>query len=124
MEPVAVYKCLCDVQRLRILNLLQDGPLCVCHLMSLLDETQVKISKQLLYMKRLGLLEVERQAQWRIYRIKEPRNPLLEQNLKCLQDLKTEDFPFTEDLKAKQKMFAGRERTPTAKICCLTKEPS
>lgn len=118
MEAVSVYKCLCDVQRLRILNLLQDGPLCVCHLMTILDESQVKISKQLLYMKRLGLLEVERRAQWRIYRIKEPRNLLLDKNLKCLQDLKTENFPFTEDLEAKRKILSNQERTPLAIVCC------
>jgi len=118
MEAVSVYKCLCDVQRLRILNLLQDGPLCVCHLMNILDESQVKISKQLLYMKRLGLLEVERQAQWRIYRLKDPRSPLLEQNLKCLQDLKTEDFPFAEDRRAKQAILSSDEPTPASKVCC------
>lgn len=118
MEAVSVYKCLCDVQRLRILNLLQDGPLCVCHLMEILDESQVKISKQLLYMKRLGLLEVERQAQWRIYRLKDPRSPLLEQNLKCLQDLKTDEFPFKKDLRAKSRTLSACKEPSLTVACC------
>jgi len=118
MEIVSVYKCLCDVRRLRILNLLKDGPLCVCHLMEILGETQVQISKQLLYMKRLGLLEVERHAQWRIYRMKKPDDPLLIRNLKCLQDLKADDFPFAADLRAKNRILSCNESLPAAKLCC------
>ncbi|MCD8482802.1 MAG: metalloregulator ArsR/SmtB family transcription factor [Verrucomicrobia bacterium] len=56
MEIISVYKCLCDEQRLRILNLLKAGPLCVCHLMEILETDQVKISKQLKYMKDHGLV--------------------------------------------------------------------
>ena len=52
---IQIYKCLCDELRLRILNLLQEGPLCVCHLVEILDCEQVKMSKQLRYMKELGM---------------------------------------------------------------------
>ncbi len=104
-NPVQVYKCLCDRQRLRILNLLRGGPLCVCHLMEILEMDQVKTSKQLRYMKELGLVEAEREAQWMIYRLAEPVHPLLAENLKCLQDCAGEELCFREDLKARAKVI-------------------
>ena len=60
MNPTRIYKCLCDPLRLRVLNLLQEGPLCVCHLMEILDCDQVRMSKQLRYMKEQGMVDGER----------------------------------------------------------------
>ncbi len=97
MEIIQAYKCFCDVQRLRILNLLKDGPLCVCHLVEILDSDQVKMSKQLRYMKELGMLEDDRVAQWKVYRLADATSPLLEENLQCLQDCYGERIAFKED---------------------------
>ena len=99
MNVIQVYKCLCDELRLRILNLLQAGPLCVCHLVEILDSDQVRMSKQLRYMKELGMVEGERQAQWMVYRLAEPDCDLLAENLKCLQDCAAEELCFAQDLK-------------------------
>ncbi|MCB1061398.1 MAG: winged helix-turn-helix transcriptional regulator [Verrucomicrobiae bacterium] len=98
-ESLRVYKCLCDETRLRILNLLNHGPLCVCHIQEILDESQVRISKQLSLMRGHGLVAVTRNANWRIYRIPETAPALLVENLKCLQDLKQEGKVFRADLK-------------------------
>jgi ArsR family transcriptional regulator len=110
MDIIAVYKCLCDRQRLRILNLLQDGPLCVCHLMEILQMEQVKVSKHLLFMKKRGLVVAERCAQWMIYRINEEANPLLQENLKCLQDCAAEELCFREDLSQRRKLMKRLEK--------------
>jgi len=112
---ISVYKCLCDEQRLRILNLLKGGPLCVCHLMAILAEDQVKVSKQLGYMKKLGMVEGERVAQWMVYRLADPVNPLLEENLKCLQDCLGERIPFRRDL---EKRAAILERLRSEEDVC------
>ena len=111
MEFLKVYKCLCDEQRLRIVNLLRAGPLCVCHLMEILEADQVKVSKQLKYMKQLGMVEGERVAQWMVYRLAEPGSPLLEENLKCLQDCYGESVCFAEDLRRRERISKriGRE---------------
>lgn len=98
MDYIEVFKCLCDVQRLRILNLLREGPLCVCHLMEILDAEQVKISKQLKYLKDHGMVEAERDAQWMIYRLADPENRLLQENLSCLQDCAAEELGLAADL--------------------------
>ena len=67
MKLVKIYECLCDATRLRLLNLLLQGPLCVCHIQAVLGEPQVKISKHLGYLKARGLVTVRRQGNWMIY---------------------------------------------------------
>jgi ArsR family transcriptional regulator len=114
MDFIAIYKCFCDRQRLRILNLLRQGPLCVCHLMEILDTEQVKTSKQLRYMKELGMVEAERQAQWMIYRLPEPAHPLLEENLKCLQDCAGEELCFQQDLRRREKVIRRLSKEASA----------
>lgn len=86
MEASDIYKCIADPQRLRILNLLESGPLCVCHLQELLDVPQVKMSKQLTTMRRLGLLESSREGTWMIYSLVEPIDGLLDSNLQYLRE--------------------------------------
>lgn len=120
MDVIKVYKCLCDRQRLRILNLLREGPLCVCHLMEILDMEQVKVSKQLLFMRERGLVEAERCAQWMIYRICEEANPLLEENMKCLQDCVGGDLCFAEDLKARGALMRRLRTDGSACLPSLT----
>ena len=109
MEIIQVYKCLCDIQRLRILNLLKDGPLCVCHLIEVLDASSIKISKQLRYMKELGMVEAKREANWMIYSLPQPPNPLVIENLKCLQDCADERICFEDDLRKRAEILARIE---------------
>ena len=97
MDLVKIYECLCDRTRLRILNLLLDGPLCVCHFQDILREPQVKISKHLGYLKRNGMVEAERCSNWMIYRLPAKRSAQLKANLACLQDCVQEERVFRED---------------------------
>lgn len=86
MELVKIYDCLRDRTRLRILHVLAEGPLCVCHFQSILREPQVKISKHLAYLRRNGLVESERCGNWMIYRLPRRIPSVLRANLKCLRD--------------------------------------
>lgn len=88
MEASEIYKCIADPQRLRILNLLEEGSLCVCHLQELLDVPQVKMSKQLATMKQLGLIESSREGTWMIYTLVEPLHGLIRSNLNYLRESK------------------------------------
>jgi ArsR family transcriptional regulator, arsenate/arsenite/antimonite-responsive transcriptional repressor len=98
MELVRIYECLCDVTRLRLLHLLAQGPLCVCHFQSVLGEPQVKISKHLAYLRARGLVEVEREGQWMVYHLPEKPSTELTTNLRCLQDCARENPQFQKDL--------------------------
>ncbi len=110
MEFKKLYKGLSDGHRVRILNLLEDGPLCVCHLMEILSLDQVKVSKQLRYMKELGLVDGERQAQWMVYRLLEPEHPLLARNLECLREAGEAELPLVEDQKKRAAILERIER--------------
>ena len=104
MDLIQIYQCFCDRTRLRILNLLAQTPLCVCHFQEILGEPQVKISKHLSYLKERALVVTERQQNWMIYSLPAKRASELEANLKCLQDCVQSDPVFKRDLKALAKL--------------------
>lgn len=106
MDLVRIYDCLCDRTRLRLLNLLLRGPLCVCHFQDVLGEPQVKISKHLAYLRKHGLVAVERCANRMIYRLPTRRSRQLEANLACLQDCAGEEALFRKDLGRLEKVRA------------------
>ena len=116
MSLVEIYQCLCDQTRLRILNLLSDGPLCVCHFQGVLGEPQVKISKHLGYLKARGMVEVRRHANWMIYRLTAKPSAELKANLACLQDCVRKDELFRRDLARLRK--ARRRFAGNSPICC------
>jgi ArsR family transcriptional regulator len=86
MEASEIFKCIADPQRLRILNLLEAGALCVCHMQEVLDVPQVKMSKQLASMKQLGLITSTREGTWMIYSLVEPLHGLIQNNLNYLRE--------------------------------------
>ena len=98
-ELIQIYQCFCDETRLRILNALSRGPLCVCHLQELLNETQVKVSKHLGYLKEKGLVEAKRHQNWMIYALPAARPAELDSNLRCLQDCVQSNPVFKSDLR-------------------------
>ena len=99
MNLIAIYECFCDETRLRIINLLTRGPLCVCHFQELLKEPQVKISKHLAYMKAKGIVDCVRERYWMIYSLPARPGRELHANLQCLQDCVQTHSVFKQDLK-------------------------
>lgn len=116
MGLIQIYQCLCDLTRLRILNLLTEGELCVCHFQEILGEPQVKVSKHLAYLKSHGLVVARKQANWMIYSLpaKPPRE--LSNNLACLQDCVREDDTFRRDLEKRRKL--SRSIAKNSPVCC------
>ena len=105
MEITGLYKCMSDPQRIRILSLLEDGPLCVCHLSEILGMDQVRLSKQLRYLKDQGVATAERSAQWMIYSLADSVDGLLSENLRCLRSTERDDLPLSADRKRRKKLF-------------------
>jgi len=96
---VEIYKCLCDLNRLRILNLLRTGTKCVCEIEDVLGIGSVRMAQQLGYLRRHGLVEVEVRGTWRLYSLTSKPTPELKANLACLQDCIFEIRIFRDDLK-------------------------
>ncbi|QQD23208.1 metalloregulator ArsR/SmtB family transcription factor [Venatoribacter cucullus] len=75
LSAVEFYKALADETRLLSLLLIeQHGELCVCDLVTALDESQPKISRHLAQLRKSGILQDRRQGQWVHYSL----HPLLE----------------------------------------------
>jgi len=104
VDLIRIYECLCDTTRLRVLNVLAQGPLCVCHFQEILREPQVKISKHLAYLRARGLVEVEREGNWMIYELPAKPSRELKANLACLQDCARENPVFRRDLARLKKL--------------------
>jgi ArsR family transcriptional regulator, arsenate/arsenite/antimonite-responsive transcriptional repressor len=67
------FKALGDTNRLRILNLLLHGELCVCDIQYVLEATQPNVSRHLSYLKNSGLV-LDRRDGYRIfYRLADPK---------------------------------------------------
>lgn len=67
-----LFLALSDRTRLRLLNLMQDGEVCVCYLVEVLNQPQPKISRHLAYLRNAGVVEARREGKWMHYRIVEP----------------------------------------------------
>jgi ArsR family transcriptional regulator len=67
-----LFKALADRTRLRLLNLMAAGEVCVCFFVEVLGESQPKISRHLAYLRRAGVVSARRDGKWMHYRIAEP----------------------------------------------------
>jgi len=117
---VQIYECLCDLTRLRLLNVLAQGPLCVCHFQEILGEPQVKISKHLAYLRERGLVGCERQRNWMIYELPARPSRELRSNLACLQDCVRENPVFARDLARLQRKAAKFAATSPCGCAAVT----
>ena len=72
-----VYAALADPTRLRILSLLGEGEICVCHIHASLDVPQPTASRHLAYLRKSGLVEARRDGVWMHYRLAPLDNPVI-----------------------------------------------
>jgi ArsR family transcriptional regulator len=70
-----LFRALADRTRLRLLNLMAAGEVCVCFFVEVLGESQPKISRHLAYLRRAGVVAARRDGKWMHYRISTPEDP-------------------------------------------------
>ncbi|QLE87060.1 metalloregulator ArsR/SmtB family transcription factor [Shewanella sp. Scap07] len=114
MMPTTFFKALADETRLKSLLLIRaENELCVCELMTALEQVQPKISRHLAQLKKAQILVDRRQGQWVFYHLN-PDMPtwvkqLLEQTFSANQSL----------IKAPlARLQAMGERPQRAQACC------
>ena len=103
-------KALADINRVRILKLLEKRKMCVCELAYVLAVSQPAISKQLKKIVKAGLIDSERDGFWTNYFIS-PKNDYAKKLLKLLSVWLNDESMVRLDLKRANK--ANRE-----KLCC------
>jgi ArsR family transcriptional regulator len=70
-----LFLALSDRTRLRLLNLMRDGEVCVCFFTEVLQAPQPTISRHLAYLRRAGVVSARREGKWMHYRIADPPDP-------------------------------------------------
>ena len=88
MDVEQVFKALADTNRLRIVNLLLHGELCVCDIQYVLENSQPNVSRHLAYLKNSGIVLDRRDGYRVFYRIANPR----ESNRRLLFDFLRQIF--------------------------------
>ncbi|MBI5374745.1 MAG: winged helix-turn-helix transcriptional regulator [Candidatus Schekmanbacteria bacterium] len=109
-----ILKALSEETRLRIMNLVIDGEICVCDIMTVLNMPQSTVSRHIAYLKNAGLVRGRRQGTWMHYSIIEnditndrgnegyrgsENDFARDEILKCLRVLMLKDPVAIEDLK-------------------------
>lgn len=93
------FKALADRNRLRILNLLLHGELCVCDIQFVLEASQPNVSRHLAYLKNSGLV-LDRRDGFRIfYRLAEPKQGLKKKVFEFLQDTYKSEENLQDDIR-------------------------
>ncbi|MDQ8163458.1 MAG: metalloregulator ArsR/SmtB family transcription factor [Gemmatimonadota bacterium] len=81
----ALFKGFADPTRLRVLNALAAGELCVCDLVELLGIAQPAVSRHLAYLRRMRLVEATREWKFAHYRLAEPANAVHRNLIACVR---------------------------------------
>lgn len=102
------FKALGDTNRLRILNLLLHGELCVCDIQYVLEATQPNVSRHLSYLKNSGLV-LDRRDGYRIfYRLADPKQGMKKRLFEFLQGAyKNEEQLQSDKKRLKEAIEAG-----------------
>ena len=95
-ELESYFKGLSDANRLRIMNLLLEGELCVCDIQRVLNSPQPNVSRHLNYLKHAGLALDRRDGLRVFYRLREDNSG----NLKSLHKFLRETFAGDKTLEA------------------------
>jgi ArsR family transcriptional regulator, arsenate/arsenite/antimonite-responsive transcriptional repressor len=81
----ALFRGFADPTRLRILNVLAAGELCVGDIVDVLRLPQPTVSRHLGYLRRTGLVEVTREWNVARYRLAEATHPVHHNLLDCVR---------------------------------------
>ena len=111
LELQTLFQALGDATRLRLLNLMDVGEVCVCFFIEVLGEPQSKISRHLAFLRSAGLVNVRREGKWMHYSIAHPK-----------AEAARNVFAHTLGVLARDPGMQ-RERAALAKACCSPRVP-
>lgn len=107
-----IFRAFADETRLRILNLLSEGELCVCDLMRVLGEPQSKVSRHLGYLRAADLVAGRKEGLWMHYKLSERGIKMFRSLFNGLCGSACHMEELNNDLKA----LSGKKKTLVA--CC------
>ena len=115
-----VFKALADKTRLRILALLGNNEVCVCHIHDSLGLPQPTVSRHLAYLRKSGLVAARRDGVWMHYQISRALSPLARGIVGAAVDALQRVPATNQDRKQFQRSFGQLYvlDTPAGGACC------
>ncbi len=110
-EMELLFRALADRTRLRLINLMGEGEICVCFLVEALRTSQPKISRHLAFLKRAGIVEARRDGKWMHYRLIDPADERAVEVMKEVRRWLKEDSEMQ------------RDSARLMKVCCAPQLP-
>jgi ArsR family transcriptional regulator len=103
-----MFRAFSDRTRLRILNLLTSGELCVCDLVRIIAVPQPKISRHLAYLRKAGLVVGRKEGLWMHYTLAPARNQFHRKLIGCISCCLADVPELATDARRLEKRAAGR----------------
>lgn len=105
-----IFKACADESRLRILGLIvTNGEMCISDLEKILEFTQAKTSRHLIYLKNSGILSFRRYNNWVFYQVKDEAEDIIRQIFQFIR----KDQQLQRDQQVYQTLFTNRELAVT-----------
>lgn len=95
-----LFSALSDSTRLRLLNLMAEGEVCVCFFVEVLDQPQPTISRHLAYLRNAGLVAGRRDGKWIHYGVTEPADPAARQAFRGILETFRDNGAMQRDRRA------------------------
>jgi ArsR family transcriptional regulator len=105
------FRALADRTRLRLINLMSCGEVCVCFFVEVLGTNQPKISRHLAYLWRAGIVAARRDGKWMHYRLSTPEDSNAASVLSDVQAWLAQDEEMRRDLNR------------LSRVCCAPQLP-
>jgi len=101
-----IFKACADESRIRILHLIyMNGDMCISDIERILDFTQAKTSRHLIYLKNSGILSFRRYNHFVFYQIKDEVAEIINQIFQFLR----KDQQLQRDQQVYETLFSNRE---------------
>lgn len=85
-QTEALFQALADPTRIRIVNLLGRGELCVCQIVYVLGMSQPKISRHLAILRDAGMVSDRKDGRWVHYSLTRPASNLHARLVGCARE--------------------------------------
>jgi ArsR family transcriptional regulator, arsenate/arsenite/antimonite-responsive transcriptional repressor len=115
-----LFKALADKTRLRILALLGNNEVCVCHIHDSLGVPQPTVSRHLAYLRKSGLVAARRDGVWMHYQVSGSLSPVIRAVLATVVEALQQLPATTQDRKQFQRSFGQLYviDSPAGGTCC------
>ncbi len=106
-----LFRALSDRTRLRLINLMGLGEVCVCFLVEIIGPNQPKISRHLAYLRKAGIVAARREGKWMHYRLVSPVDDYAQHIMDNVRQWLAQEPEMQRDL------------SRLTKFCCAVKLP-